>query len=417
MFRGHKAKIRAAVVIGASGVLALLTLPPTRSEFIPSQPSVGAAPVLAGAFHVHTNRSGGSASVEDVAVAAAEAGLAFVIFTEHGDATRPLEPPRYHAGVLCLDGVEISTTGGHYIALGLNAAPYPLGGEPYAVAEDVARLGGFGVIAHPSSPKPELRWRDWGVASDGLEWLNGDTQWRDESIPRLAAAMVHYPIRPVATLGSLLDRPLESLLRWDALTQRRRVVALAGIDAHGAIPLPIGADSRLPALPIPSYEQAFRSFAIRVLLDEPTDGDPSVDGGRLLEAIRAGRVFSGIDALAAPGVFEFTAESGGDGARMGDRLEPRGAVEVRVRADLPPQAEIHLYRNGYLAARSSRSELRYVESGRGGVFRAEVALGGGARRPGCAVDREQPDLCGPVTANGSEWFGWSSGPLGCDFHR
>ena len=288
MFRGHKAKIRATVVIGACGLLALLTLPPPRSTFVPSQPPEGAGPVLAGAFHVHTNRSGGSASVEDVATVAAEAGLAFVIFTEHGDGTRPLEPPRYYAGVLCLDGVEISTMGGHYIALDLNPAPYPLAGEPYAVAEDVARLGGFGVIAHPSSPKPELRWRDWGVASNGLEWINGDTQWRDESISRLAATIVHYPIRPVATLGSLLDRPVESLLRWDALTQRRRVVALAGIDAHGAIPLPFGADSRLPALPIPSYEQAFRSFTIRVPLDESMSGDPIVDGERLLEAIRAG---------------------------------------------------------------------------------------------------------------------------------
>lgn len=381
MFRRYRAQIRAAVVIGACGVLALLTLPAARSDFIPSQPPQGAAPVLAGAFHVHTNRSGGSASVEDVAAAAADAGLAFVIFAEHGDATRPLEPPRYHAGVLCLDGVEISTTGGHYIALGLNRAPYPLAGAPYAVAEDVARLGGFGVIAHPSSPKPELRWRDWGVASDGLEWLNGDTQWRDESIPRLAAAMVHYPVRPVATLGSLLDRPLESLLRWDALTQRRRVVALAGIDAHGAIPLPIGADARLPVLPIPSYEQAFRSFAVRVSMDEAMSGDPVVDGGRLLEAIRAGRVFSGIDALAVPGIFEFTAESGGVVARMGDRLEARGAVEVRVRADVPPRGEIHLYRDGYLVDRSSRRELRYVEAVPLGVFRAEVVLSGAPGDP------------------------------------
>ena len=96
-----------------------------------------------------------------VAAAAARAGLQFVIFTDHGDGTRAPEPPAYLSGVLCIDGVEISTNGGHYVALGLPRTPYPLGGEPSAVVEDVARLGGFGFAAHPDSPRPELAWTDW----------------------------------------------------------------------------------------------------------------------------------------------------------------------------------------------------------------------------------------------------------------
>ena len=65
------------------------------------------------------------------------------------------------SGVLCIDAVEISTNAGHYIALGLGAAPYRLGGEASAVVEDVRRLGGFGIVAHPDSPRPALAWRDW----------------------------------------------------------------------------------------------------------------------------------------------------------------------------------------------------------------------------------------------------------------
>ena len=80
--------------------------------------------------------------------------------------------------MLCLDGVEISTTGGHYIALDMPAAPYPLGGEARDVVEDVRRLGGFGIAAHPDSPKPELRWREWDAPFDGIEILNLDTSWR-----------------------------------------------------------------------------------------------------------------------------------------------------------------------------------------------------------------------------------------------
>ena len=42
--------------------------------------------------------------------------------------------------------------------IGLPVAPYPLGGEARDVLEDVRRLGGFGIVAHPDSPKEALRW-------------------------------------------------------------------------------------------------------------------------------------------------------------------------------------------------------------------------------------------------------------------
>src|SRR5712671_780210 len=115
---------------------------------------------VAGAFHVHTTRSDGRSTPDEIAAAASRAGLKFVVFTDHGDGTRTPDAPVYRSGVLCLDGVEVSTTGGHYIALEMPPSPYPLGGEPRDVVEDVKRLGGFGIAAHPDSPKAELRWRE-----------------------------------------------------------------------------------------------------------------------------------------------------------------------------------------------------------------------------------------------------------------
>src|SRR5919198_6196041 len=153
--------------------LAFVTAPPGRQSLAASSDGT-----VAGVFHVHTNRSDGLGSPDDVAAAAARAGLKFIVFTDHGDATRAPDPPTYRSGVLCLDGVEISTTGGHYIAIDMPAAPYPLGGEPRDVVEDVHRLGGFGVVAHPDSPKLQLQWTDWTVPFDGIELLNPDTSWR-----------------------------------------------------------------------------------------------------------------------------------------------------------------------------------------------------------------------------------------------
>jgi len=70
----------------------------------------------------------------------------------------------------------------------------------------IARLGGMSIVAHPGSPKPDLRWLDWDAPFNGLEWLNGDSEWRDESPMTLLRSLLTYPLRPVETLGRLLDR-------------------------------------------------------------------------------------------------------------------------------------------------------------------------------------------------------------------
>ncbi len=163
------------------------------------------AKTIAGAFHVHSVRSDGSGSRAEIAAAAARAGLQFVIITDHGDATRsPIRPPTSN-GVLCIDAVEISSNGGHVVAFDMPAAPYPLGGEAAAVVEDIVRLGGMPVIAHPDSPKSELAWKAWSAPAGGLEWLNLDSAWRDEPFGRLARIAVGSFFRPAPALAVTLD--------------------------------------------------------------------------------------------------------------------------------------------------------------------------------------------------------------------
>ncbi len=219
----------AAAVLAAAFLFLVIPLP-ARPIALPAP--VSQPPAAVGSFHVHTNRSDGSGSPDAAAAAAALTGLNFIILTDHGDGTRKPDPPQYRAGVLVIDAVELSTQAGHYIALGLPQAPYPLRGEARDVAADVRRLGGFGIVAHPDSAKPGLRWHDWEARFDAMEWLNADTEWRDEPRMHLVRALARYPFRPAETLASLLDRPDTTLDRWDALTAKRPVVALAGADAH-----------------------------------------------------------------------------------------------------------------------------------------------------------------------------------------
>ena len=351
-----------AVIVLA--LLTVLTLPdsPLINEKNSASSEQTVTSVVSGAFHVHTTRSDGSGTIEEIAGAAARAGLSFVVITDHGDGTRTPDPPRYYGEILLLDGVEVSTTEGHYLAMGHQAAPYPLGGEARDVVEDIARLGGFGVAAHPFSTKDSLRWKDWTVPIDGIEWLNTDSAWRDESWHRLVLAMLHYPIRPSETIASLFGRPIEGLARWDTLTQRRRVVALAGADAH------------VRPFPIPSYEQVFRSFSIRVQLETGLSGDSEKDAAALLTALRQGRVYTAIDALARPGYFSFHIESLTGDVHAGEVIEMAGPATIVVGADLPPYGELRLFQDGSLIAKTTQSGLRFPVGNQPATYRAEAVL-------------------------------------------
>lgn len=287
-----------AALVAAVLLYGVMTLPPR-----PVRVALGgvdlalARRTVAGVYHVHTERSDGAGSRADVAAAAARAGAAFAILTDHGDGTGPAEPPAYVDGVLCLDGVEISTDGGHYVALGMRPAPYPLGGSASAVVEDVRRLGGFGIVAHPDHPRDQLRWDDWRLPVDGVESINADSGWRNAGIRALSKVLFHYLLRPAPAIASVMARPDDTIQRWDEMNRTRLVVALAAVDAHGGA-APAGAEADEPRAVIgPGYEASFRTLTNRVVLDAPFSGDAAADAALLLGAIRAGRVYSVVDAF------------------------------------------------------------------------------------------------------------------------
>ncbi len=283
--------VTAALVVAVI-VLVGLGLPPARLTLEPSF----ADGTIAGILHVHTNRSDGRSTPDQVAAAAARAGLKFLIFTDHGDATRSPDPPTYRSGVLCLDAVEISTEDGHYLALDMPAAPYRLGGDARGVVEDDKRLGGFGVVAHPNSPKADLSWDAWDAPFDGIEWLNPDTSWRLKvrepgwrSRWNIVAALTGYAFRPAETIAHLLGGTDLGVSRWESFAHRRRVVLLAGADAHARLALTSAEPrSRRISLPLPGYEASFRTLSLHARLDRPLTNDATHDATTVMQAFRRG---------------------------------------------------------------------------------------------------------------------------------
>jgi hypothetical protein len=258
-----------------------------------------------------------------------------------------------------IDGVEISTSGGHYAVVGMMPAPYPITGEPRDVVEDVARFGGFGVVAHGDSPKPDLTWDDWSAPVDGLEWLNLDTERRSRSTIDLAKALVGYVFRPPEAIASIIRSTPAMLRRWDTSGATRRLVGLAALDAHSGLP---------------SYDACFRTLTTRVELERRLTGDAVEDGRAVVAALRAGHHYTAIDALASPGRFTFTGRRGDRVALEGDSLAEGEPLDLDITADDPAGSRIVLLRDGDVVAESDSPHLSHRASGDRAVYRAEVRL-------------------------------------------
>jgi hypothetical protein len=366
----------AAVLVAAAVALIASSLPPKRLTLADSDPDH----TVPGIIHVHSSRSDGRGTPDEIALAAAQAGLKFVVITDHGDGTRPPDVPVYRSGVLCIDAVEISTAGGHYIALDMPGAPYPLGGEARDVVEDVKRLGGFGIAAHPDSPKDELRWRDWVAPVDAIEVVNLDTAWRQRAAQTswrqrldLGARLIAYPFRPAESIATLIQ-PSTIWDRWAQLARRRRLVTLAGADAHARIGWRKSeAAAADVSAPLPSYLASFESLSVHLRTERALTGDAAVDARMIIRAIRAGHAYSAVDGVASPPSFDFSATNDHGTVHAGDELSAAGPLVLRVRSNAPAGFTTTIW-NGATPVSGDHHEQDFsVQLPEGeGVYRAEI---------------------------------------------
>ncbi len=368
-----------AALVAAVAVWGLIL--PHRRLVLPAPWDDGS---VRGIVHVHSRASDGRGSLDEIAAAAARAGLAFVVVTDHGDGTRTPEPPSYRSGVLLLDAVEISTRGGHYVALGLPQAPYALGGEAADVVEDVRRLGGFGIAAHPDSPKAELRWQDWAAPVDGLEMINPDTSWRVHAFGGGAAAnwellraLLAYPVRPAESLAQLFTDGEPLRARWTALATSRTVVALAGADAHAKLAMRDSepGDNRT-SIPIPSYESSFSSLSVHVVPARPFTADATADAAALLDGIRLGHAYVAVDGWASPAAFTFHATRGERRIAAGDAMLAGEPLALEVRSNAPAGWLAIVWRGSERIAERAEQAFELTVPGEPAVYSVEV------RRPG-----------------------------------
>jgi hypothetical protein len=237
---------------------------------------------LVGVLHVHHEPSHDSdAAFADVLQAAGEAGLDFVVLTDHADVDAPAPlPGAEHAGVhvapsgrrvLVIVGAEFASDDGHVLGLGIHES-VPAEDRPgREVIAEIRAQGGFAIVPHPFS---HGGWRDWDADFDGLEVQNNASDFTRLYGPLLPARILRFAFDRQAGLNGLWLRPRRELEKWDELLAAgRRVPAFAGADAHQNV--------SLLGLQLDPYAQMFRGVRMHC-------PDGPLESGAVLEELRRG---------------------------------------------------------------------------------------------------------------------------------
>ncbi len=310
-----------------------------------------------GVYHIHTRHSDGTQTTGRVAAAAARQHLDFIILTDHGNPNRPsLAEQGWKEDVLVLAGSELSVSRGHMVALDFKMSRGTFAQDAELAAQQVKAGGGFLIIAHPYS---KTRW-SWGGAidPDGIEIVDSDSMIKRNFLSALPY-LPTFPFSPRLFLLKTLERPIQTLRKWDELCAARNVFGYFSADAHL------------------TYGALFSCFRLHVLLREPLAKTFDEAKGQIFSSLRRGRFYSSVDAARPAGGFIFWAESGETRFPMGSALSFNATPRLRLRAeaDFPHGVEMRLLRNGKTVLRSERQEISTVPE-EPGTYRIEVYLRG-----------------------------------------
>src|ERR1041385_1419231 len=297
-----------------------------------------------GVVHVHSFLGGHSSGTFSEIISAAQANqLQFVIMTEHTEKdfdTAGMMLQGMHGGVLFINGNEVSQENGDRL---------------------LVLPGDVSIAAYP------LQFKNWDSAHvNGVEVYNVFTNARRIN-PVVAFFDVLWSQRayPDLIFALYLQRPDESLKKWDQALAHARLTATGGNDAHANIGVSLKDSSgkTLLGLQLDPYATSFRLVRLHVLIEQ----GKTLDAGSLMEALRAGHCYIGFDFLGDASGFVFEAENG---KIQGDEISREAGIRLRVRSPVP--GRIVIFKDGAVWIDESGISAKEVAITERGVYRAEV---------------------------------------------
>jgi len=318
-----------------------------------------------GAFHIHSTHSDGSGTIPEIAAAARQAGLRWVVISDH-DTLAGLEAGEagWYDDVLVVIGYEITPEHNHYLVLGLEEV-LPAGLSPADFIAAVRSAGGYGFVLHPDERlgayfKPPLPWDDWTLRGfDGIEIWNLISEWTEgltegNRLLRYALPMLY------------IHGPTRRTLAWwdDLLASGEHVSAVGGLDVHATRYTLLG---RFPLVVYP-YRRMFGTLTNYLLLREEISPDGREAARQVAGGLARGSSFLALRTLGEAQGFRFLAERGGRVWIPGEKVPPGGEVSLTVHS--PRWGQIRLFHNGRLWAYGWGKIRRTAAAS--GAYRVEV---------------------------------------------
>lgn len=353
-----------------------------------------------GIIHAHTNLGGHSTGSFDELIAAANANdLDFVIMTEHWSDTidtAALTLNGVYGKTLFIGGNEIDTADGDRFLM-IPGSADAAGLRKLSTADVLAKLHAENRLALVTYPE---KFKSWDSNFDGIEVFSLHTNAKKMNpFTAIFDGIWSYPAYPELMLASYFKRPDENLKKFDEITAKRKISLIAGTDAHSNIGFHLFGDdagNKLLNFKIDDYATIFRLARQHVLIDK----DKPLTRENLIEALKAGRSFIGLDVSgdSTGFVFEATraANTSGEVLRstFGDVLLselqlPAKPTSERVIAPSevgiitpetllsvrsPISARIALVRNGQEFQVAEASKEMNVKTSEPGAYRVEVYL-------------------------------------------
>lgn len=323
-----------------------------------------------GIIHAHTNLGGHSTgSFEELIAAAAANRLDFVVMTEHTSPdfdTAALTLNGTYRDVLFIGGNEADTISGDRFLM-LPGGPEMFGDARLETPQFLEKYQAQNRAALITYPE---KFKSWDSSFDGIEVFSLHTNAKQNTrILTILDMLWSFPSYPGLTLAANFKRPDENLRRFDEIAARRRISLFAGTDAHSNIGGHIFGDdagNKLINLKLDRYENIFSIVRAHILLKRTE----RLTRESVIEAIRGGRMFVGLDVLGDSSGFSFTAESGGKRYSMGDELKfSEGSV---LKSASPVAARFVILRNGVKVLEEREKTEIAFDVKEPGAYRIEV---------------------------------------------
>jgi len=327
-----------------------------------------------GVIHVHSSLGGHSTGTLQAIIDAAKTdGLDFVIMTEHpakdfDTAAATLKGP--HGGVIFINGNEVVTANGDRLLLipgDESAARANTASTQEVIAQQKSR-GGLAIVAYPTE------FRSWQANDyDGVEVYNLFTNARRfNPLIGFFDGLWSYRSYPDLMFANFYERPSQNLQSWDSVitSSKRKLVAIAGNDAHANIGLSLNDSSgrQVLGIKLDPYERSFRTVHTHVLIES----NQALTNETLTAAIAAGRCYLGFDLFGDSTGFLFTAQNNSESKMMGDEISLVDGVNLNVAT--PQAARIVLLRDGIKVQEESGASHREFSVTEPGAYRVEVYL-------------------------------------------